>query len=452
MSRKDARLNGLQPLSYLGVEPLATPYFLSNNRVPTIKDKFNFQVGDFWLYENTLNLWTLTGLDNNSATWTELATSSSGVYEFVTNSGSSTPSGGVINIIGSSELSTSGATNVIGVDVSSGNDGEVLIAATAGSPAWGNITSTGGTITITNGANSINLEGAGVGQLQQLTSNAGVATPIVGVVDVVGGANIETRGISNVLTVDLADDISIAGTLTLSYLGAGVGVTNSSGYISSSTGNDGEVLIAATAGSPAWGNITSTGGTVTITNAANSINLEVIPSITTIDSGFLAVLTGTHYIQCFPVFTSFKLGLTSGVIMTEIYDINNDFFPGDGITTGATFTAPSTGKYHLTFRIHYDATIATTGYSYGYARRAVIITSKHLYTDYRSITHGSTYRDSRNSICTIDVLAEMDVGDTAIYHFFYQAASSSTATDYDCNIVGGTTSNMETYISARLVE
>jgi len=451
MSRKDTRLNGLQPLSYLGVEPLATPYFLSNDRAPTTNDKFNFQVGDFWLNRNTLNPWTLVSLENNDATWIKLATSSSVAYEFVTDSGSAIPSGGILNIVGSSELSTSGATNVVDVDISSSNDGEILIGATGSDPAWANITSTGATITITNAANSINLEGPGTGQLQQFTSDAGVATPTAGVVDVVGGANIDTSAASDTLTVSLSDDVTIAGTLTLSYLGAGVGATNSSGLISSSTGNDGQVLIGATGSDPAWANITSTGASVTITNAANSINLEVVPPVAPIDSGFLAVLTGTHYFQYFPALTSFQLGLTTGAVMTEIYDNNSDFFPGNGTTTGATFTAPQTGKYHLTMRVKYNATIATTG-GVGYVRRLWIATTKYLYTDYRVILNGATYRDSRDSIGTVDVLAEMDMGDTATYSFFYQAFLSGTATDYDCNIEGGTTADMETYVSGSIVE
>lgn len=450
MSKKDTRLNGLRPLSYMGVEPSATPYFITNNSAPGSNDKFNFKVGDFWLDRDNLDPYTLVSLSAGSATWLKLATSAATAYAFVTDDGTAYAASGVLNIVGASVLSTAGATNEVSYDTTSGTDGQILIGATGGVPAWANITSTGGSITITNGAHSINLEGAGTGTLQQFTSDAGTVTPTVGVVDCAGGANIDTSGASDTLTVSLSDNVTVAGTLTLSYLSGGTAQTNGSGAVTSSTGSDGQVLIGSSSGSPAWANITSA-GTVTITNGANSINLEVVPpSPVPTDSAFLAVLTGTHYIQCWPVYTSFTLGLTGGTAMTSIYDNNSDFYVGDGATTGATFTAPETAKYHLTAKVRYDASIATTG-GIGYARRMYINTTKYLYSDYRAVLNG-VYRDSRDNVCTVDVVAEMDLGDTAQYIFFYVAMSSSTATDYDCNVIGGSAAAMETYVSGCIIE
>src|SRR5215472_12534918 len=43
-------------------------------------------------------------------------------------------------------------------------------------------------------------------------------------------------------------------------------------------GNNGQLLIAKTAGSPAFATLTSTGGTITFTAGANSLNIEASPS------------------------------------------------------------------------------------------------------------------------------------------------------------------------------
>jgi len=59
---------------------------------------------------------------------------------------------------------------------SKGNDGQILIGSTAGSPAWANITSLDNTITITSGANTIDLSTGG-GAVFMVTTND--ATPTV---------------------------------------------------------------------------------------------------------------------------------------------------------------------------------------------------------------------------------------------------------------------------------
>ena len=72
-----------------------------------------------------------------------------------------------------------------------------------------------------------------------------------------------------------ADGITSTGTTTLNDLSTGVMQTDSVGVVSSSTGSDGQILIANTAGTaPVWANITSTDSTVDITNGASTIDLK----------------------------------------------------------------------------------------------------------------------------------------------------------------------------------
>ena len=78
-----------------------------------------------------------------------------------------------------------GATNqVVSIDnqgklgSSKGNNGQVLIGSTAGSPSWANITSLDNTVTITNGANTIDLSTSG-GASFTVTTNDATPTALV---------------------------------------------------------------------------------------------------------------------------------------------------------------------------------------------------------------------------------------------------------------------------------
>lgn len=59
-----------------------------------------------------------------------------------------------------------------------GNDGEIIIGSTAGSPEWGEITSLDGSITVTNGSNTIDLSTTG-GTMFTVTTNDATPTALV---------------------------------------------------------------------------------------------------------------------------------------------------------------------------------------------------------------------------------------------------------------------------------
>ena len=61
---------------------------------------------------------------------------------------------------------------------STGTNGQILIGATAGNPTWANITSADLTVTITNGANTIDLSVNNAPQVYTLTTNNAVATAL----------------------------------------------------------------------------------------------------------------------------------------------------------------------------------------------------------------------------------------------------------------------------------
>lgn len=123
-----------------------------------------------------------------------------------------------------------------------------------------------------------------------------------------------------------------------------VTMVDSTGKLAGSRGSDGQILIGATGGtgSPAWANITSTGGTITVTNGANTINLE------TADGAQRAL---------FSVFMTTAVTNVTGnnAVYTVLFDtISYDTTGGYSAITGM-YTVPYTGVYLYTIQITYES-------------------------------------------------------------------------------------------------
>jgi len=450
---------GIHNLAYMGVESTTPPQFLYMHRAPTQNDYAEYVIGTLWLYVTSIdtNLWMLTAKSNYVATWSEIATTSdatvydgqlligsndgtavwnnltagsnititngangitiaatgggggTGAEDFVTDAGTATISGNTINILGDSNITTSGAGSTVTLTMSAspnfvgglstngdiialsgditsaagdvisaagqviaatglataggginatggivfndltagvvqsdasgnltssnGTDGQVLIGG-GSSPVWSNITA-GANVTVVNGANSVTISatgGGGGGGAQTFHTDSGDAIIAGTEITVAGGLNINTSGSSSTVTVNLDNSPSVSGTLTaagditstagdivadtgdiiattgalgctgtlvvgggganivgglevtgtarLASYTAGVMQTSATGYISSDNGTDGQILIGGGT-APAWADITSTGGTITVTPGANSINIESVGAATT---------------------------------------------------------------------------------------------------------------------------------------------------------------------------
>lgn len=247
------RLNGLFPLSYLGVVPVSPVNFVIDNRAPTNNDYKNFYIGDLWLDTSTpppgsANVWMLTNVDANVATWVNFG-GSVGSLTFAADVGTATPAGGIINIVSADpHIATSAAGNTVSIDLGS------AVAAT-------------------------------------YTTDAGVATPAAANINILGGPNINTSGALDTVTVNLDNDVVIGNDLqvtnnfTVDTFGIGILRSNNVGLVSSFNGTDGQVIIGATGGSPLWANLTAGLG-ISIVNAANSITISAT------GGGFVSTLTG----------------------------------------------------------------------------------------------------------------------------------------------------------------
>lgn len=112
---------------------------------------------------------------------------------------------------------------------------------------------------------------------EQFLTDNGTATPVNGILNVLGGVNMRTEALSpaaDTVTVNVTDHPVLAGGLTITPLAApGVVTTDAAGTFNSTNGTDQQIIIARAAG-PVWANLTSIGGSVVISDNGNNINLE----------------------------------------------------------------------------------------------------------------------------------------------------------------------------------
>jgi hypothetical protein len=393
------KLTGIPALSYIGVEALTPPDLIILDRSPTIDDFENINIGTLWLVPSTdqinnpadAEIWILADIVGLVATWVKLYPGGSGVgaTQFITDNGTANQAGGILNVPGDPNITTSGAGNTVTIDLNNsisilgpltvtslgagvvqtdagglffsdnGTDGQILIGGGT-EPNWATITA-GANITIVNAANSITINSTAASPgATTFHTDSGDAVTVANAITIAGGSNINTSGAASTVTINLDNTVSISGSwtagttitagtgLTVSAFGAGVVQTNSSGVFFSNKGLDGQTLISATAGVPAWANLTSTGGSVTITNGPNTINLEAAG--VTPPGGSTAFLAG--YWHTGPgqnIFGDVTAGLFVGLgNHPAFFNIGSSYFVGQTFPfLPAVFTAPVTGLYCL---------------------------------------------------------------------------------------------------------
>lgn len=326
-TKKNVAYSLEQPLSTVPLEPILA------KRPPTTEDRTD--IGRMWIDQVNEVPYILVSISNlGVARWVTFGGEYDSLETITGNTGGAVP-GDVndnINVIGTNVLTFDGniANNTIEASLVNGTDGQLLIGGGA-QPTWANLTSSDGSITIDNGPNSIDLTLVGIDG-ETFTGNTGdVVSPIAGNVNIVG---------DNVLTVD---GDSTTGTLTASLV----------------NGTDGQLLIGGGT-NPTWANITSTDGSITIDNGPNSVDLRATGGgggggcsdffhSFVVNDGFF-VPTGV---------VVYKLG--TNIAMTEVIDVGNNFFPGDGAGLPATYTVPSNGIYQFSISGTFNTIIPFPG-------------------------------------------------------------------------------------------
>ncbi len=237
------------------------------------------------------------------------------------------------------------------------------------------------------------LSSSSAGDLQTLTADSGVATPVGGDINIVGGANIVTSATGDELTVALDTSVAVTditagnlkvyvnrieaqdtnGNVVLFPSGTGtvqvrsrtantIAVYGTSGsLLESSALTNGQLLIGSTGNAPVAANLTSSGGSVTITNTAGGINLEAAgstggttwsvvtattASITANQGLFCNNTTGvTVTLPASPaVGDTFKIVAMGGSGVSFSIATNT----GQSIRIGSQFTSTSTGQLRST--------------------------------------------------------------------------------------------------------
>lgn len=123
-------VNGVNPLSYGGVQATTPPQLLYMHRDPTTNDSKNVIIGTFWIYSNypaspkVYKLWQLVDLTGGVATWIQLYPVNAGDLKFITDSGTAAPVAGIINFKeaaagqGTATFVAPGSTNLVSVKFS----------------------------------------------------------------------------------------------------------------------------------------------------------------------------------------------------------------------------------------------------------------------------------------------------------------------------------------------
>jgi hypothetical protein len=229
-------------------------------RAPTTLDKA--QIGTLWINQPANNTYILTSVVNNLAHWEEV--SSGTALTFDTDSGTATPSAGVIHISGGSNINTSGATDVVTVNL----DNNVTIS--------GNYTTTGGYLS-----------------LPETSSTAGQiildGNPFM---HAYGDANTFLGTNAGNFTLNEADAVANVGIGTSSLAGLTTGTTNTAvGY------NAGKSLTTGTAnvffGTLSGENLTTLAGAngITAIGQATLSSATFAPDTTAIGSAVLTSFT-----------------------------------------------------------------------------------------------------------------------------------------------------------------
>lgn len=162
MSNFNQRLNGLNPLSYIGANALQPPDFLTRPRPPTINDSKNFQLGQLWLDNGTNtpptneDVYMLVSLIGNEATWVSFG--GGGDLQFLTgNSGGPVAPDGAdnINILGTGVITVVGnpGTNTLTITPSGAIASSFPTDSGTAIPAAGALT--------IHGSHGLNTSGAG---------------------------------------------------------------------------------------------------------------------------------------------------------------------------------------------------------------------------------------------------------------------------------------------------
>lgn len=342
-NQKRTLLNGLNPLSYQGVEPSSPNDFVSDVRDPisgTTQDYQGWDVGDEWLNRTTLDVFKLVSKDGGVATWVKMIAAAGDVKTLKDDAGTviDPAADGSISVVGGELINTVASLNTLTVNLDRGLDGQIPIAATLGATSYASLTSLGGTILFTPGANTLNLETAGTIATSYLTDDANSAIPALNVLTVTGAHNNNTTSLGSTVTIN-GNNAIVLGDLAPIAVGSDA-ITCTTGDVSLTSGRLNLCASAhdGTIGSISMGNSGGPGEIVVMSFPDNQICIggnAFAPNMIAPASGNLFVGGGYSTITSGQNNTTLG-GDALGAITTGSNNVCIGQFCGDYITTGGT--------------------------------------------------------------------------------------------------------------------
>ncbi len=472
------RLTGINPLSYMGVEPVSPPQLVRYQVQPTNRD-FNYNLGDLWLVESPFQVWMLLDKPQNVAFWALIYPQggSGGISLIHTDAGDVVPDvNGEIGIIGGENINVgvSGPNQVV-INLNrtiqwpdtnaAGTEGVIYLNGdrflhNVGDSGGGVFNTFLGTLAgnFTLGATADANTGIGGRALTNVTDgrrNTAVGTEALRDV---------TTGENNIALGRIAGDRVVAGFDNIHIGNRGAVADGDSSTIRIGTeGVQLEAHMAGIFGSTVQNTVTpntvlnvdddgqigqleltSSGATIAITQPSNGvINLEAIGGGGGGGNPFaFSYVQVADTPQILPG-TVYDMG--TQVALTKLFDVGNNFFPGDGAGAGAVFTAPVTGKYYFEFYVVHTGQSPANGVP---PSRISIITSKRTYT-HRIPNSTSQEGTKLNEIYT--VVTDLDLGETATFEILINQSIPVLGYIINGNSSPTTTGENSTRISGFLI-
>lgn len=211
MPRITQRLNGLNPLSYLGVNAQQSTDIKIYNRDPLPSDSRNVYLGTWWLNTTTTHLFYLASLRERQAIWIDVSASASNTLTLTGNSGGavSPDANGNINLLGDTTTVKVIAGDPLTHTLTVSTDNTSILTSLTGD-SGGAVEATAGNTNLI-GAGIISIAGnPGTSTLTLSQTNtvatsfptqSGTATPVAGVLNIVGSNGANTIGSGNTVTV-----------------------------------------------------------------------------------------------------------------------------------------------------------------------------------------------------------------------------------------------------------
>lgn len=431
------KLTGLNPLSYVGVEPSSPPQLVRFNRAPTNRD-FGFNIGDLWLVEEPNEVWMLLRKPQNVAFWALIypQAGSGGISLIHTDAGDVVPDvNGEIGIQGGENINVGvSGPNIVIVNLNrtiqwpttntSGTEGVIYLGGDRFLHNFGDggvndfntfLGIDSGNFTL--GVNALSNTGIGAITLRDITDGRrNTALGSQALSDITIGDNnigIGYNSGTNVITgsdnihignpgasADADSDvirIGVEGTQTQAFM-AGISGVNTT------TTNNTFVMNVGTDGQLGETHLISSDASVTILQTTDGSGNNAI-DFTTSGGGAGGNPFAFSYVQVgdsasFAPHTDYNMG--SAVALTKLFDVGNNFFPGDGVGSAAFFTAPVTGKYFFEF-LFFAATSITNQSVINFTTQ--INTSLRMYNQ-RALGDVASVKD-------YTLVTDMNMGDTA---------------------------------------